>query len=252
MQSTINSSSITALLGAFGEEVKLIEATLQDADIVDLNGHRFVTGTLGQQRVVVTLTGIGKVNAAMTTAFVIAHFRPQRIIFTGIAGGVRSDLQPGDLVIGGEVGFHDVRSVTLTMEPTRQSMHPVSYELNPLYFTADLSLLALAEQTANTLEFDSIPGTDRPPLVTVGRILTGDEFIHSAQRAADLRNEYGADAIEMEGAAVAQVCYQQAIPCIVIRSLSDRADSHAVIDLLAFLSTAARNSARLVTAMMGG
>ncbi|RYF56273.1 MAG: 5'-methylthioadenosine/adenosylhomocysteine nucleosidase, partial [Cytophagaceae bacterium] len=230
MQSTINASSITALLGAFGEEVKLIEESLQDKDIVDLNGHRFVTGSLGQQRVVVTLTGIGKVNAAMTTAFVIAHFRPQRIIFTGIAGGVRTDLQPGDLVIGGEVGFHDVRSVTLTMEPTRQTMHPVSYELNPLYFPADATLLALAEQTAKAIEFDSIPGTDRPPLVTVGRILTGDEFIHSAQRANDLRSEYGADAIEMEGAAVAQVCYQQAIPCIVIRSLSDRADSHAVID----------------------
>ncbi|WP_375445426.1 5'-methylthioadenosine/adenosylhomocysteine nucleosidase [uncultured Fibrella sp.] len=251
MQSNINSSSITALLGAFGEEVKLIEESLQDAAVVDLNGHRFVTGTLGTQRVVVTLTGIGKVNAAMTTAFVIAHFRPQRIIFTGIAGGVRTDLQPGDLVIGGEVGFHDVRSVTLTMEPTRRSMHPVSYELNPLYFPADPTLLALAEQAAKSLDFEQVPGSTRAPSVTVGRILTGDEFIHSAQRAAELRTEYSADAIEMEGAAVAQVCHQQNIPCLVIRSLSDRADSHAVIDLLAFLSTAARNSAGLVTGMMG-
>lgn len=250
MQSNENSRLITALLGAFGEEVTLIEASLQSAEVVILNGHRFVTGTLGTQRVVVALTGIGKVNAAMTTAFVIAHFRPQRIIFTGIAGGVRPDLQPGDLVIGGETGFHDVWSVTLTMEPTRQSMHPVSYELNPLYFPADPELLALAERTAQTIHFEQVPGSPRVPSVTVGRILTGDEFIHSAQRAADLRNEYRADAIEMEGAAVAQVCYQQTIPCIVIRSLSDRADSHAVIDLLAFLSTAARNSARLVTGML--
>ncbi len=250
MQSTTNSSTITALLGAFGEEVKLIEASLQDAEVVELNGHRFVTGRLGQQRVVVTLTGIGKVNAAMTTAFIIAHFRPTRVIFTGIAGGVRADLQPGDLVIGSEVGFHDVRSVTLTMEPTRQTMHPVSYELNPLYFPADADLLALANAAAQSITFDPIVGSTRPPSVTVGRILTGDEFIHSAKRADELRSEYGADAIEMEGAAVAQVCYQQDIPCIVIRSLSDRADSHAVIDLLAFLSTAARNSARLVTGMM--
>ncbi len=251
MQSNTQSSSITALLGAFGEEVKLIEESLHDADVVELNGHRFVSGTLGQQQVVVTLTGIGKVNAAMTTAFVIAHFKPERIIFTGIAGGVRSDLQPGDLVIGGEVGFHDVRSVTLTMEPTRQTMHPVSYALNPLYFPADPSLLALAKVAAQSMNFEPITGTSRPPSVTVGRILTGDEFVHSAKRADELRSEYEADAIEMEGAAVAQVCHQQGIPCIVIRSLSDRADSHAVIDLLAFLSTAARNSARLVTEMMG-
>lgn len=250
MQSDKNSCSITALLGAFGEEVKLIEESLQDAEVVELNGHRFVTGTLGQQRVVVTLTGIGKVNAALTTAFTIAHFGPQRIIFTGIAGGVRADLQPGDLVIGGEVGFHDVRSVTLMMEPTRQSMHPVSYQLNPLYFPADAALLTLAKETAQAIDFESINSNIRAQTVTVGRILTGDEFIHSAKRANELRDEHGADAIEMEGAAVAQVCYQQGIPCLVIRSLSDRADSHAVIDLLAFLSVASRNSARLVTGMM--
>lgn len=207
MQSTTNAGSVTALLGAFGEEVKLIEASLQHQRVVEMQGHRFVTGTLGSQRVVVTLTGIGKVNAAMTTAFVLALFRPRRVIFTGIAGGVRADLQPGDLVIGGEVGFHDVRSVTLTMEPTRQTMHPVSFELNPLYFPADADLLMLAEEAAKTINFENVSNSTRAPIVTVGRILTGDEFIHSAERAGQLRHEYGADAIEMEGAAVAQVCY---------------------------------------------
>ena len=243
-------TTITALLGAFGEEVKLLEDALQEPNVVELHGHRFVTGTLGQQRVVVTLTGIGKTNAAMATALVMAHFRPDRVIFTGIAGGVNPALQPGDLVIGGEVGYHDVRSVTLTMEPTRQTMHPVTYALNPLYFPADPTLLARAQDVAQTLDFEHIPGNSRLPKVQLGRILTGDEFIHSATRAAALHDEYGADAIEMEGAAVAQVCHQMGIPCLVIRSLSDNADSHAVIDLLAFLSTAARNSARLVKALM--
>lgn len=239
-----------ALLGAFGEEVKLIEASLDGATEQTLNGHRFVTGQLGQQRVVVTLTGIGKTNAALTTALVMAHFQPKQVIFTGIAGGVRHDLQPGDIVIGGEVGYHDVRSVTLTMEPTRQSMHPVSFTLNPLYFPADPTLLSLAEQATQSLDLAMIPGSERPPKAIVGRILTGDEFIHSAPRAEAIRAEYEADAIEMEGAAVAQVCYQQGIPCLVIRSLSDRADSHAVIDLLAFLSTAASNSAKVVRAVV--
>ncbi|MBO0929709.1 5'-methylthioadenosine/adenosylhomocysteine nucleosidase [Fibrella aquatilis] len=243
-------TTITALLGAFGEEVKLIEDSLENADVVALHGHRFVTGTIGTQRVVVTLTGIGKTNAALTTGLVMAHFRPDRVIFTGIAGGVNPALQPGDLVIGGEVGYHDVRSVTLTMEPTRQTMHPVTYALNPLYFPADPALLTLAQQAAQRLHFEQIPGSSRPPKVHMGRILTGDEFIHSAARATALRDEYRADAIEMEGAAVAQVCHQMGIPCLVIRSLSDNADSHAVIDLLAFLSTAARNSARLVREMV--
>lgn len=240
----------TALLGAFGEEVKLIEASLDGATELILNGHRFVTGQLGRQPVVVALTGIGKTNAALTTALVMAHFQPRQVIFTGIAGGVRHDLQPGDIVIGGEVGYHDVQSVTLTMEPTRQTMHPVSFTLNPLYFPGDPTLLGLAEQAVQSLDLVPIPGSERPPKAIVGRILTGDEFIHSAPRAEAIRAEYEADAIEMEGAAVAQVCHQQGIPCLVIRSLSDRADSHAVIDLLAFLSTAATNSANLVRAVV--
>lgn len=243
-------TSITALLGAFRDELTLIEASLTDPAEVFHNGHRFVTGRLGGRRVVVTLTGIGKTNAALTTALVMAHFEPQRVIFSGIAGGVRADLQPGDIVIGAEVGYHDVRSVTLQMEPTRQTLHPVTFALNPLYFPADPTLLALARQAAQTLPLAVVPGSPRPPQVIAGRILTGDEFVNSAQRADAIRAEYGADALEMEGAAVAQVCHQQAVPCLIIRSLSDRADSHAVIDILAFLGTAARNSARLVRAVV--
>ena len=250
MQPIPHPSALTALLGAFGEDVTLLEQSLVNAETVTHNGHRFVTGTLGQQRVVVALTGIGKTNAALTTAFVLAHFRPERVLFTGIAGGVRADLQPGDILIGGEVGYHDVQSVTLTMEPTRQTMHPVHFTLNPLYFPADETLLELAFSAAQTVDFEPVQGALRPPIVLAGRILTGDEFIHSAGRAGAIREQFGADAIEMEGAAVAQVCYQQAVPCLIIRSLSDRADSHAVIDLLAFLGTAARNSARLVRAIV--
>lgn len=245
-----DSVPVTALLGAFGDELTLIEAALIHPEPVYHSGHRFVTGRLGRQRVVVALTGIGKTNAALATALVIAYFRPERVIFTGIAGGVRSDLQPGDLVIGGEVGYHDVRSVTLQMEPTRHTLHPVTFALNPLYFPADPALLTLALRAAETLPFEGIPGSSRPPTAIVGRILTGDEFIQSARRAEAIRTEYGADALEMEGAAVAQVCYQQGIPCLVIRSLSDRADQQAALDILAFLGTAARNSARLVRAVV--
>lgn len=245
-----SNSPLIALLGAFGDEISLIEANLTSPANVYHNGHRFVTGRLGRQRVVVALTGIGKTNAALTTALVMAHFQPQRVLFTGIAGGVRTDLQPGDIVIGAEVGYHDVRSVTLQMEPTRQTLHPVTFALNPLYFPADPTLLTVAQQAAQTLALEPIPGSDRPPKAITGRILTGDEFVHAAQRTEAIRAEHAADAIEMEGAAVAQVCYQQNVPCLVIRSLSDRADSHAVIDILAFLSTAARNSARLVQAVV--
>ncbi|MBO0949135.1 5'-methylthioadenosine/adenosylhomocysteine nucleosidase [Fibrella forsythiae] len=242
--------SITALLGAFGPEVELVEKRLQNPVVVMKNGIRFVTGRLGTQQVVVALTGIGKTNAAMTTAFALAYFRPRQVIFTGIAGGVSPDLQPGDLVVGRETGYHDYHWTTFDNKPTNQTRNLVTNELNPGYFPGDSALLLLALQTAKSSKLEPIPGLLRAPIAVAGRIVTGDEFVNSEQRVNQLRTEHQADATEMEGAAVAQICYQQGIPCIVIRSLSDKANSSARTDMRTFLGIAARNSAQLVVSMM--
>ena len=84
----------------------------------------------------------------------------------------------------------------------------------------------------------------------VGTIVTGDVFVSSEEKTAQLRRDYGADATEMEGAAVAQICYQEQVPCLVIRSLSDKANSNARMDMRQFLDIAARNSAKLVLALI--
>lgn len=241
---------ITALLGAFGPEVELVEKRLQDPVVVVKNGIRFVTGRLGTQQVVVALTGIGKTNAAMTTAFALAYFRPRQVIFTGIAGGVSPDLQPGDLVVGRETGYHDYYWTTFDNKPTNQTRNVLNNSLNPAYFPGDSALLTLALRTAKASTLERIPGLPRAPLVVAGRIVTGDEFVNSEQRVAKLRADHQADATEMEGAAVAQICYQQSIPCLVIRSLSDKANSSARTDMRTFLAIAARNSALLVVSMM--
>lgn len=241
---------ITALLGAFGPEVELVEKRLQNPVVVQKNGIRFVTGQLGKQRVVVALTGVGKTNAAMTTAFTLAYFRPRQVIFTGIAGGVNPDLQPGDLVVGRETGYHDYYWTTFENKPTNQTRNLLTNNLNPAYFPGDSALLNLALRTAKASTLERIPGLPRGPMVVAGRIVTGDEFVNSEERVAKIRTDHRADATEMEGAAVAQVCYQQGIPCLVIRSLSDRANSSARTDMRTFLAIAARNSALLVVSMM--
>ncbi len=244
------SEPITALLGAFGPEVELVEKRLQNPTVVLKNGIRFVTGRLGKQQVVVALTGIGKTNAAMTTAFALAYFRPRQVIFTGIAGAVSPDLQPGDLVVGRETGYHDYRWTTFDSKPTNQTRNLLTNELNPSYFPGDSALLTLALRTAKASKLEPIPGLPRPPIAVAGRIVTGDEFVNSEERVNQIRTDHQADATEMEGAAVAQVCYQQGIPCLVIRSLSDKANSSARADMRTFLAIAARNSAQLVVAMM--
>jgi adenosylhomocysteine nucleosidase len=241
---------VTALLGAFGPEVELVEKRLQNPVVVMKNGIRFVTGKLGTQQVVVALTGVGKTNAAMTTAFALAYFRPRQVIFTGIAGGVNPDLQPGDLVVGRETGYHDYYWTTFENKPTNQTRNVLTNSLNPAYFPGDSALLNLALRTAKAATLERIPGQDRAPMVMAGRIVTGDEFVNSEQRVSKIRLDHQADATEMEGAAVAQICYQQGIPCLVIRSLSDKANDSARTDMRTFLTIAARNSALLVVTMM--
>ncbi len=248
---------LTALLGAFGAEVALVKQSLTNPKSMSLNGIEFTTGRIGNQEVVVAETGIGKVNAAMTTALLLNHFQPQRVIFTGIAGGTNPDLQPGDIVIAGQIAYHDFNSMNMMAQPTARTLNPLTKTLNPAFFPADSALLKRATQAVNGVQFEGIPLASgqlstRPVRVMVGTIVTGDQFVSSATKVAQLRADFKADATEMEGAAVAQVCYQLKTPLLVIRSLSDRADAEAAVAIRAFYPTAARNSAKLVLALVRG
>jgi len=242
---------VTALLGAFDKEVELVQRSLKNPKTQVLNGIKFMTGQLNGREVVVAETGIGKVNAAMTTAFVLAYFKPAQVIFTGIAGGTNPDLQPGDLVIARQTTHHDYGYITSQQQKTNQTRNAITREFNPAYFPGDSLLLQKAVAVSKQVSFESIPQTSRPPSVIVGTVVTGDVFVSSEEKVAQLRSEHQADATEMEGAAVAQVCYQQGIPCLVIRSLSDKANGTARQDMLNFVQIAARNSANLVMALVG-
>ncbi|AUD06229.1 5'-methylthioadenosine/adenosylhomocysteine nucleosidase [Spirosoma pollinicola] len=246
---------VTGLLGAFGAEVALVNQSLKHPKTVIVDGISFTTGRLGKHRVVVAETGIGKVNAAMTTALMLDHFRPQRILFTGIAGGTNPDLQPGDIVIAGRTAHHDYGSITEKNTPTRQTRNAITKQFNPVYFPADSTLMHLAETVVKGVQLEGIPlasggVSDRSVKVITGTVVTGDVFVASPAKVSSLRADFGADATEMEGAAIAQVCYQLQVPHLIIRSLSDRADAEAHVAYDKFYPTAARNSAKLVIAIV--
>lgn len=244
---------VTAILGAFEREVTLIEDQVKQRREREIEGIRFVSGTLNGQQVVVTWTGVGKVNAAMTTTLLIEHFRPKRIIVTGIAGAVNPELKPGDIVIGEKTAHHDMGTIWpegLFCKGVRSRLD--GYE-NPVFFLADPELLTLAQRVADqiTLEKIRMSEGERKPRIMRGVVVTGDSFIASTDKCAELRKKLDADAVEMEGAAVAQICYQRQINHLVIRSISDNADEGAVFDKQMFYILAARNSASLVTEIVG-
>ena len=252
-ESKSESAPVTAILGAFEREVTLIEDQLTQRQDRKIEGIGFVTGKLNGQPVVVTWTGVGKVNAAMTTTLLIEHYKPKQIIFTGIAGGVNPDLQPGDIVIANKTAHHDMGTVWPEGLFCRGVRSRLDGFENPIFFRGDPNLIKLAEQASGRARLESIKTLkgEREPRIIRGIVVTGDSFIASTDKCAELRKKLEADAVEMEGAAVAQICFQREIPCLVIRSISDNADEGAVLDKQMFYIMAARNSASLVAEMVG-
>lgn len=243
----------TAILGAFPPEMTILQQQLKEKKDTVIQQVRFSIGLLNGRRVVLAQTGMGKVNAAMTTTLVLEHFSPHELLFTGIAGGVDPQLSPGDLVIGTSVAYHDYGTLTPDSLQVRATRNPFTLTDNPIFFACDSALVELARRTSGKVSFEKIhdKAGDRLPVVVAGVIVTGDVFVASAPATEKFHRQQYAEATEMEGAAIGQVCWQQRVPFLVIRSLSDNANSHAAVDVKAFYQVAANNSASLVIALAG-
>jgi len=240
--------SLTGILGAFEEEIEIIRQEMQNSKTHQLLGTNFVTGQLNGRKVVLAKSGIGKVNAAMTTTLLLHRFQPTEVIFTGIAGGIHPRLRPGDLIIAAKTAQHDIVIYSDDSFANYRIRNPFTGDLNPTFFPADETLVQLAERAKANVKLDKILTQEgkRDPNISQGIIVTGDAFVASARKKIELRKRLQADAVEMEGGAVAQICYQRNIPCLVVRCLSNTADSDVDMDSMTFYRLAAHNSARYV------
>ena len=239
---------VTGILGAFDAEVEYLLSVATNKTGKVIQQVRFTEAELGGKKVVIAQTGIGKVNAAITTTLMIEHFMPREIIFTGIAGGTNAGLAPGDIVVGTRIAYHDYGTLTPDSLEVRATKNAFTAKENPLYYTCDKKLVDLAVLASAEVKLGKLKtsGGERYPKVITGTIVTGDVFVASAKAVRELRRRFNADATEMEGAAVAQVCLQQSQPFIVVRSLSDNASSGSMDEVKQFYKLAAENSANLV------
>ena len=238
-----------AILGV-PAEVKDIEARLVRPSIERVQGAPFTVGTIGSTRVILGKTNAGKVNAAMMAALVINHYTPSAVFFSGTAGAIDSDLRPADVVIASAIGYHDFGMSTAGGFVRRATNNPVAGGANPAVFAPDARLLASARRLAPTLKFDPSPGSSRVPVVREGVIVTGDTFVADPAQRDELRQALKAAAVEMEGAAVAQVCWQLGVPFLVIRSITDSADGGTPDAYRTNIDVASRNAATLTLAVI--
>ncbi|WP_298047563.1 5'-methylthioadenosine/adenosylhomocysteine nucleosidase [uncultured Cardiobacterium sp.] len=220
-----------AIIGAMQQEVALLQSRISQAK-TDTVAHISITrGMLAGKPVLLAQSGIGKVNAAITTAILLDKYNAAYIINTGSAGGLQSGMKQGDVVIGVQTAHHDADATAFGYAIGQIPQMPPRFD-------SDATLIEHAEHAATA--FDGAA-------VHHGLIVSGDQFINSADKIATIRANFpDAMAVEMEAAAIAQTSYHFSRPCVIIRALSDLADGEAEYSFEQFLQTASVHSAEMV------
>jgi adenosylhomocysteine nucleosidase len=227
------------IMGAMSEEVSALAASLAVPMTRTIAGRTFLSGTLFGQPSVIVESRWGKVAAATTATHLISTFQVEAVVFAGVAGGVDPDLRVGDIVIARDLYQHDLDASPLfpPMEIPRLGIRAIRADEE----MAEWLFVAAQRFVQSWLREDVAAGAREAfgievPNVVRGDVATGDRFFSSAAAVAELRGRLpSATCVEMEGAAVAQVCHEHGIPFGVVRTISDQADRSAAIDFSRFL-----------------
>ncbi len=224
-----------AIIGAMEEEVALLRENISNPTVETIAGCEYTSGTMNDKEVILLRSGIGKVNAAMSTAVLLQHFKPDCIINTGSAGGFDPSLNVGDVVISTEVRHHDVDVTAFGYEYGQVPQLPAAF---------------LADEKLKQTAIDSVRELGDAQVVS-GLIATGDSFMNDPKRVEAIRDKFiDLQAVEMEAAAIAQVAHQFHVPFVIIRSLSDIAGKESDISFDQYLEKAALHSAKMVMSIV--
>ena len=218
-----------AILSALAEELeRYLEACVIEQTQVQA-GLRIHEARHEGHELVLVRSGVGKVNAALCTQVLADRYALDAVLCTGTAGALHNGLDVGDIVVAEDCVQHDVHVEFLDLP---RGQIPFS---DLRFFTASPALVRRARQVP--LEHHTI---------RAGRVCTGDTFVQDAAARADIHTSLEGDCVEMEGAAVGQVCTLNELPFLLVRAISDRADGRSDVDFQAFLQEAADASAHLV------
>ncbi|MEQ9266785.1 MAG: 5'-methylthioadenosine/adenosylhomocysteine nucleosidase [Balneolaceae bacterium] len=227
---------IIAIIGALDEEIKTFVAHLENPVEVHWKEFTFYEGILTGKKVVIVKCGVGKVFAALTTQKLIDTYQPSVVIFSGVAGALNESYEIGDIVVAKDCIQHDLEAEALNIP--RGTVPYTDYN----YFNSDPNLLSLALSVKIHHN------------VHQGRVLTGDQFLtkRALNEFSYLTDELKGDVVEMEGAAVGQVCTVNEVPFLIIRTISDKANEEASINFTTFVEEVAKNSFAVTTHILSG
>lgn len=232
------------IMGAMQEEINTLLVQLKDVKTTTIGRRTYYEGLLFRKPVVIVFSRWGKVAAATTVSTLLLNFKVSEVIFTGVAGAINHNLKIGDIVISDKLFQHDMDARPLMAQ----------YEiplLGKLFFETDIARQAQTKRAAERFLKrinSSISSEDlkefriESPKVIIGNIASGDRFIASdTERNIIETGLPNIACVEMEGAAVAQVCFEFEIPFLIIRTISDTADEHSDINFVKFIDSIASN-----------
>jgi len=223
------------IIGAMQQEVAILKELIEVKEAIKIMHVEFTIGTLHSKDVVLLESGIGKVNVAIATTLLLEKFKVDYVINTGSAGGIKADAEVGDVVISASVAYHDVDVTGFgRYAPGQVPGMPAIFESDEMLISKVESVL----EAAGVRHFK-------------GQIVTGDAFVNRPEQMVQIRKNFSnAVALEMEAAAVAQVCHIAEIPFVVVRALSDIAGKESHLSFDEFLPTAALASSQMVSELV--
>ena len=249
----MTSISRTAIVSALHDELASVLALMPDEHKQVVGGREFWVGHLYGQDVVAVLSGIGKVAAATTATLLIERFGVKRIVFTGVAGGLGADVQVGDVVLARSFLQHDMDASPLFPRHEVPGYGRARFEADAPWTDAlELACDRMLHTLPRQLGVDTVAAFGlQTPRLHQGLLISGDRFVATTAESTALQRELpDALAVEMEGAAFAQVCHDFGVSLAVVRTISDRADDTAHVDFPRFLrEVASRYSGAVIEAL---
>ena len=227
---------VIGVIGAMDEEVSYLKDQLTDSKVTTIAGMDFCEGKLDDKNVVIVKCGVGKVNAGICAQLLIQEFGAGKVINTGVAGSLDAKIDIGDIVVSTEAVQHDFDLTPLGYAPGEM------YEDGLVAFPADVTM---REDAVNAVK-------EAAPEINVfeGRVCSGDQFIASKEKKEAIVSTFGGLCCEMEGGAIAQVCYLNNTPFVSIRAISDKADDSEEMSYEQFEEAAAIHCATVTRYMI--
>ena len=224
------------IICAIDREAEKLKENMKGIAAEQIGRLEFTAGSLMGQDVVIGMAGMGKVNAAMCAQAMVMRYAPSLIVNSGVAGSLSPRLDIGDIAVGTGVVQHDFDTTAMGDPPA------YFRELGSDTFPCDRDVAEAILRAAESEGVRAVPA----------KIASGDKFVSDADDKARIVRLFGAEACEMEGGAIAQVCFRNGVKCAVIRAISDSTDGEHHVEFHEFMPVAADNSARVLMAFLRG